>query len=204
MKKTFLPFAGLLALIFFAGCTSTPAEPISDDLKPLTIEQSKNSETVVFEEFSDMECPYCKQLHPTMAKLKKSLPELDFRFYHFPLEQIHKTAYPAALSAECVGKIDESKKDEYISLEFAAKNLSIATMKSLAEKVGIDEEKFSTCLKSQETSSVVKAHMAEGKARNVRGTPTLYVNGILYEGDRSYDGLYAFLIAKKQEKKSKK
>lgn len=196
--KYFSLFFAFFAL-FLAGCAAEKIE-VSGETKPLSLNQAQNFEGVVFEEFTDVQCPYCKNLHPVIDQLKKSLPQVEFRLNHFPLEAIHPHAYPAALSIECVGNINNAQKDAYISDIFAAKNLSTSVFSSLAAKNGVDKAVFSDCLKQQKSSSIVKSHMSEAKARGIQGTPTLYVNGEIYSGPRSYDAMYAFLQKKMEEK----
>ena len=61
---------------------------------------------VVLVEFSDLDCPFCKQLHPT---LKRLVDEYDGRvawvYRHYPLEQLHPNAPLLAEASECVAQI---------------------------------------------------------------------------------------------------
>lgn len=62
--------------------------------------------SVVIAEFSDFQCPYCREEAKTIREnLLKSYPK-DARVYFFdyPLEQIHPWAKPAAMAGRCVFK----------------------------------------------------------------------------------------------------
>lgn len=53
-------------------------------------------------EFSDFQCPFCRELAPRLKRLRVSYPE-DVRvvYRHYPLQLIHPHAYRAAVAAEC-------------------------------------------------------------------------------------------------------
>lgn len=57
-------------------------------------------------EYSDFECPFCGQFHPTMKQIIAEFPaEVVWIYRHFPLDNIHPQASPAAIASECVGKL---------------------------------------------------------------------------------------------------
>lgn len=170
-------FFGIFLLSGFSGCT------LSSDEDSYTRDPSKK---VFVEEFSDIQCPGCKAFHPIIEKLRKAFPEVEFRYVYFPLENIHPRAFRAAEAAECI-KRNESDEvfQTYLSVLYVSGNLEDATLKTLAEKVGANGEKFSACLQNGEASARVKGNMKEGVKRNVNETPTLFINGKKYEGDRT-------------------
>ncbi len=201
-------FLGTSSLLLLSGCFSENTEnnyALTEKNTPYTLEQAKNSEKVLIEEFSDIECPACKGFAPIFEKLEKdfsSNANVEFRYYHYPLEQIHDFAFPAALASECVSEIagTEARK-KYINAAFVEKRLSIDFFRSLAKEQEIDEEKFSSCFDEQKTKSIIKAHEKEGNDRKLRGTPTLYINGEEYKKSRDYDTLYSEIQKRLNEKK---
>ncbi|MBI1833580.1 MAG: thioredoxin domain-containing protein [Candidatus Andersenbacteria bacterium] len=53
-------------------------------------------------EYSDIECPYCQQFHPTLERVMEEYPnDVRWVYRHFPLEQIHPHAREAANATEC-------------------------------------------------------------------------------------------------------
>ena len=68
------------------------------------------SVTVV--EFSDFECPFCKQTHPTLKQLLERYPgKVRLAYRDFPLDSIHPQARRAAEAARCAS--DQGKFWEY-------------------------------------------------------------------------------------------
>lgn len=58
----------------------------------------------------------------------------------------------------------------------------IKKLKEYAKKVGVDENKFNSCLDSGEKASLVKADLSEGSTAGVNGTPAFFINGRLISG----------------------
>jgi protein-disulfide isomerase len=55
-------------------------------------------------EYSDIDCPYCKQLHPTLQGLVDE-GKIRWIYRHSPIPQLHPYAYVKALATECVNDI---------------------------------------------------------------------------------------------------
>ena len=51
-----------------------------------------------------------------------------------------------------------------------------------ASQAGLDQDRFSACLDSEEPSQVVMDDMARGAAYGVRGTPAFFINGRVIYG----------------------
>jgi protein-disulfide isomerase len=151
----------------------------------------KNSDVVVVE-YSDTECPFCAQLHPTMEKLKKEYgSKVAFVYRYFPLTQIHPDAFDEARAVFCVGKIaGAEKREEYINEMFTYKigkqNMVLPKggRESLAKNIGIDGTAFGSCMKSQEPGDAVNAGTQDGIAAGVEGTPATFV---LVKNDDRYE-----------------
>ncbi|MEI7578637.1 MAG: thioredoxin domain-containing protein [bacterium] len=78
---------------------------------------------VILVEFSDYECPYCKQFaQDTLVKVKKEYVDkgkVKFVFKDFPLEKLHASARLAANAARCAG--DQKQYFEYYDVLFEIK-----------------------------------------------------------------------------------
>ena len=62
---------------------------------------------VVIVEFSDTECPYCKQFHTTLQQVMseyESSGDVAWVYRHFPLEQLHPKAPKQAEALECAAE----------------------------------------------------------------------------------------------------
>ena len=55
-------------------------------------------------EFSDLQCPHCKEAQATMAKLEQDFPKARIVYQAYPLVDIHPYAYQAAAYGVCVAQ----------------------------------------------------------------------------------------------------
>jgi protein-disulfide isomerase len=132
-------------------------------------------------EFSDYQCPFCKRVEPTVeAVLKKYPDQVRFVFRHFPLEQIHPRARPAAEAALCAN--DQGKFWEFHEKVFAGSGLEEANLVEYASAVGLDADKFKACVAERKFKDQVDADMKAGREAGVSGTPAFFVNGIMMSG----------------------
>lgn len=66
---------------------------------------NKNA-SVILVEYSDYECPFCYQFHPTITQaLNEYKDKIALVYRHYPLTNIHPSAMPSALAAECVAEL---------------------------------------------------------------------------------------------------
>ena len=56
-------------------------------------------------EYSDFECPFCQRFHPTVIQVLDEYSEVALVYRHFPLEQLHPYAKPAAIASECITEL---------------------------------------------------------------------------------------------------
>ncbi len=74
-------------------------------------------------EYSDLECPFCKQFHETMIEIMTEYGptgKVAWAYRHFPLS-IHPQAIPDAEAAECIGALNgEAAFWDFITQVFAA------------------------------------------------------------------------------------
>ena len=107
----------------------------------------------------------------------KYADQVKFVYYHFPLTQIHPLAFRASLAVECAN--DQNKFWEYHDLLFINQpKFSRTELVSYAEGLGLKYGIYlRTCLDERAKNDVVRADMDEGIKRDLKGTPTFYVNG---------------------------
>lgn len=55
-------------------------------------------------EYSDIDCPYCKKLHPTLQQLVDE-GKIAWVYRHSPIPQLHQFAHIKAVATECVYEI---------------------------------------------------------------------------------------------------
>ena len=139
---------------------------------------------VVLVEFTDFECPYCREEASKLrTNLLKDFPkEVHFYFMDFPLEQLHPWAKPAAIAGQCIFKQNADVFWEYHDWIF--EHQTEITADNLAAKVleftkyrKVDNLQLGRCIETKAMEGEVDRTMALGKSLDVNATPTLFING---------------------------
>lgn len=134
---------------------------------------------VVLRIFSDFQCPYCAKFEAeTLPGLLARLPnDVRVEFHHFPLENIHPQARPAAEASECAaqqGKFWAYKDALFDDRSWLSGNPNTAFI-ALAQKNGLDVATFKGCLAERGGKDAVDAGLAEALKVGVNSTPSVYV-----------------------------
>ena len=149
---------------------------------------------VTLVEFSDLQCPFCRSFHPTVQQaLEEYGDTIQWVYKHFPLDNIHPEARPAAEAAECVWK---QKGDEgfwaFADKVFEEQDRIGSTLyREVAESLGMDIAKYDTCVSQRTHEDKVEQDYQQGLRAGVTGTPGSYVNGIPVKGAVPYATLKA-------------
>jgi protein-disulfide isomerase len=132
-------------------------------------------------EFSDYQCPFCRQAEDTVQQLEALYPgKLRIEYRHLPLD-FHANAIPAAKAAICAG--NQNQFWEYHVLLFGnQKALGPESLLSYATKLDLDSDKFKACIAAPETLARVNEDVALARSLGVKATPTFFVNGITLRG----------------------
>lgn len=78
--------------------------PVGINLGDAPMRGDKNAKVTIVE-FSDFQCPYCKQVFPVIQKLMKDYNgKIKLYYKQFPLTSIHPNAYRAAEASECAAE----------------------------------------------------------------------------------------------------
>ena len=133
-------------------------------------------------EFSDYHCPFCKRVQPTLSELLAKYPNrVRFLFRDFPLERLHPQAFRAAEAARCAQ--DQGKFWEYHDILFEeAPKAEENDLKRYAAQVGLDREKFTSCLFKNVHHEAVQQDRDEGNRLGLDGTPAFFINGRFLSG----------------------
>jgi protein-disulfide isomerase len=135
---------------------------------------------VVLVEYSDFQCPYCKEVQTTITQILRDYPnDVRLVFKHLPLE-IHQFAFQAAQASFCAGR--QGVFWPYHDALFDADTLSVELLGSLAAAEGLDIDRFQKCLGSPESRTAVLADIAEARKLGISGTPTFLINGKILRG----------------------
>lgn len=140
--------------------------------------------TVAVVEFSDYQCPYCRDFHERIyPRLKKEFVDTGaVQFVHkdLPLKSIHPQALPAALAASCAG-LQKHFWPMHEALYANHGKLSPTLYPQLARELGLDEPKFSACLADPAREEFVMRDTLEAQKLGISGTPSFVIGRI--EGD---------------------
>ncbi|HXW89249.1 MAG TPA: thioredoxin domain-containing protein [Terriglobales bacterium] len=145
-------------------------------------------------EFSDLQCPHCKDAQPNLDKLAAEDKDVRIVFQNFPLP-MHDWAMKAAQYADCVGRKSNDSFWKFIASVYAAQSDITAAnagdkLKAMADASGVTGAEMAACAEKPETSSRVEHSIALGTSLDVNSTPTIFINGrMLSAGGLSYQVL---------------
>src|SRR5690348_14749058 len=133
-------------------------------------------------EYRDYECPYSRQAFRAIQRVERELSgRVRFAFRHFPLTQIHPRALAASVSVEAAAQ--QGRFWEMHELLFhRQKALEDDDLRSYANEVGLDLARFDHDRADADVMARIARDVASGEASGVRGTPTLFIDGVLYQG----------------------
>ncbi len=162
-----------LGVWLWRAAVNRPTYPTINSPRPIL---GKVDAAVKLEEFSDFQCPACKSAQSTVKEIVDTFGDrIAFSYRHFPLLSIHPQAFRAALASECAN--DQGKFWEYHDKLFEMQPaFSRDELVGYARGLQLDEPSFAACLDSKAKSDLIREDMREGETRNVRGTPTFFVN----------------------------
>lgn len=132
-------------------------------------------------QFGDFQCPFSAKEFPIIRPLMETVTGVKFVYRDFPLVDIHPGAFGAAEASHCAQ--EQGKYWAFHDQLFLNQvDLSPAALETYAKKVGLDEEAYKTCVKSEKYRAQVLRDVQDGMALGVRGTPTFFINGVKFEG----------------------
>lgn len=135
-------------------------------------------------EFSDLQCPHCKEAQTTMDQLVKDFPNARVVYQSYPLVDIHPAAFEAAAYGVCVAKQKNDAFFPYAQAVFDTQAMLTPedtgkTLQAAVAKAGLDPAAIAACSKTQATTDAVNASLKLGQDAGVDQTPLLAVNGHL-------------------------
>ncbi len=166
-----------------------------------------NAEVIIVE-YSDTECPFCKQFHTTLKRLIAEYGKdgkVAWVYRHFPIDGLHPKARKEAEATECANELGGNAKFwEYINMlyEITPSNdkLDPAELPKIAKTVGLDVKAFNECLSCGRYADEVERDYQDAVATGGRGTPNsilLTKDGTktVVQGAQPYENLKATIDA---------
>lgn len=162
------------------------ASPL-ENLKPVTSEDhifGNPDAPIKIVEFSDIECPFCKDFHLTLKQVVSFYGgKVAWVYRHFPLDQLHSKARKEAEATECAAELggppgSETGNEKFWAytdrlMEITPSNdgLDLAKLPEIAAYIGLDRAAFESCLKSGKHAEKIESYLQDGVKSGGRGTP---------------------------------
>jgi len=160
-----------------------PFAPVREQLKKNVngVTRGPENSPVTIVEFSDLQCPHCKEAQPTVEKLVADEPNAHFVFQQFPLPS-HDWAAKAASFADCIGRSNPDAFWKFVNATYNAQSeITQANadekLTGLVESSGAKGSDVAACAAKPDTKSRIDKSIQLGKDVDVTGTPALFVNG---------------------------
>lgn len=150
-------------------------------------------------EYSDYDCPFCKQYHETLNKIMNEYGvsgKVAWVYRQFPLPQLHPNAPEISEAALCVGSLGGStafwKFTDMIFEERAIdEQTNMVKLGDYAVEAGVEKGAYATCLGSNQMEEKVKSSADEALQLGAVGTPyTILIVGneqAVISGAQSYE-----------------
>jgi protein-disulfide isomerase len=189
---------GLLVLVLtIAKLASTPpksdlpAFPTSVEITPSDWIKGPRSSAVVLIEYSDFQCPACRNAEPMIRDMQNEFGDrVLFAYRHFPLRQ-HMFAGLAARAAEAAGRQDKFWEMHDLLFEgqerWSIQGHPEETFIEYARKLGLDVGRFRSDMASQESVAAVQEDVRTGTRAGVDHTPSFFLNGEMIRNPRNRD-----------------
>lgn len=194
-SKLSIPMAIILAGIIIAGAillsdriggdsqsvaNKMEGSALLDKLRPISKEdhiRGNPDAKVKIVEYSDTECPYCKQFHATMKQIMEKYDgKVAWVYRHYPIDQLHSKARGESVAMECANELGGNDKfwqytDRLYEITPSNDKLDPAELPKIAQYVGLDVVSFNKCLTSNKYKSRIDADIKNGSETGGRGTP---------------------------------
>ncbi len=146
--------------------------------------------SIMIVEYADFACPFSAELAGVLDKVMRQYKDICLVSRHFPLTSVHPNAGIAAMAAEAAGKQHKFWEMHHLLFKHYSA-LDPESVFHLARELRLDMRRFLNDLEEENLLERVQRDFRGGMENAIDGTPTLFINGILYEGDLSVQGISA-------------
>ncbi|OGX37524.1 MAG: hypothetical protein A3C36_05690 [Omnitrophica WOR_2 bacterium RIFCSPHIGHO2_02_FULL_52_10] len=142
-------------------------------------------------EFIDFQCPACAHGAMYLKEVMEKHPGLiRLTVKHFPLA-MHQHGMLSAGYAECT--VEQGKFWPYHDLILSRQNNwkqledPRPAFEQMGKELGLDLQAIQNCLEGMAVVKTIEQSKTEGQALNIRSTPTYFVNGKMFVGQKSLE-----------------
>ena len=155
--------------------------------------QGPANAAITLVQYGDYECPYTRQSTTVVRAIQQQLgDQLRFVFRNFPLTEIHPHALHAALAAEAAAMQGKFwQMHDYIFHH--QHTLEDSALAQFATAVGLEMQHYTHAMAQQRSLPHIEEDVESGERSGVQGTPTFFINGVMYRGSWEHDALLAAL-----------
>lgn len=198
ISRRALLLAGTAAAAISALALPALALDMAEFMKPpelgeMSLGAGEDAKVTVVE-YASATCPHCAAFHAeTWPKLKAEYVDtkkIRFIFREFPLNDPALAAFMVARAAP---------KEAYFALIDAffstlgtwTQGNWVDGLFNIAKQTGMTRETFDATLKDEKLAKAILAIREGGGKFGVQGTPTFFVNGEIFEGERTIEAFRA-------------
>lgn len=151
---------------------------------------------VTIVEYASMTCGHCGAFHastyPALKEKYVDTGKVRFVFREFPFD-------PLAEAGFMLARCNEAQYFPMLSALFLSQSTWVQAPKpsealfQISKQAGYSQETFNACLQDSAMLEKIRAVRAAGEKIGVESTPTFFVNGEKYPGNRSIESFSAIL-----------
>lgn len=140
--------------------------------------------------YGDFLCPYCRRLRQVLLHVRRALGErMVYVFRHFPNERAHPGSELAALAAEAAGQQGHFWEMHDALYDRDPEVINKEALLEIARSLHLDLQRFEHDLENPKLQQRVHEDHAEGRRNGVTATPTIFIDGIRYDGAWDFNSL---------------
>lgn len=164
--------------------TNTPQEEVQPEMNVLPITEADHikgspNAPIVFIEYTDFDCPFCKNFHETMNRIMDEYGpdgKVAWVLRHFPLPQLHPNAIAVAAASECVAELGGNEAFwTFTDLAYSERGVNdptdFARLPEFAATAGVDARAYQTCVESEKYVEQVSMDIQRAIDAGGNGTP---------------------------------
>ncbi|CAH1663499.1 DsbA family protein [Chelatococcus asaccharovorans] len=150
--------------------------------------QGQAQSAVTLVEYGDYECPYCGEAYPILKAVQHAMgDQMRFVFRNFPISELHPHAVRAAEFAEAAAGLGRFWQAHDMLYENQAA-LTDADLFGYGLRLGLASDVVAEGLDGR-FDAKIRSDFMGGVRSGVNGTPSLFINGLRYDGERDVDSL---------------
>jgi protein-disulfide isomerase len=189
----------LVVILLFLTPLFAKEERDYDSVPHISYGESKAG--ILIDEYASLSCSHCRAFNesvfPDILKNYIDTGKVYYRFFHFPLD---RNSLQAAKLVQC---FENEKGAKLLDTLFKTQNewghesevQALNKLRNVALVSGISKEKFEGCITNVAMEDAILKHQLEVSQKlNINSTPTILINGKVYNGSRSYDKISEELL----------